>query len=118
MSLQLVGGTLTTEGVSRLTTEHIYFPVTTSDSLTGYSTFVAFMDSVDLRPTLSDWNPSSVVNNPDDVSNQAIRILIGPELSGVDLTPITSAEKTYHVFVKIETPNESIIRRAGVLKVR
>lgn len=119
MALETVGGPVSKTGMSRLTTEHVYFPITTDDDLTGFTVSLAFKDqSTALKPEIADWVVGTLVASPDDPVVQTIRILIGPDLTGHNLTPPTAESVTYAVWVKIETGSEIIVRPAGTLAIR
>lgn len=118
MSLETVGGPVSTEGLSRLTTEHIYFPITTVESLAGVTASVAFITTQDGEPLPADWVAASIVNLPySDPVTEAVRILVGPDLTGHDLTPASAADQIYYCWVKLETGSEIIVRTAGTLTV-
>lgn len=118
MALEVVGGFEAKDGISRLTTEYLYWPLTTDDDFSAATASAAFLETNTSKPGSADWVTAEVVTNPDDVTSQAVRLLVGPELTGYDLTPATSDTLTYYVWVKLATSTEVIVRRAGTLQVR
>ena len=114
MALEQVGGTEARSGISRLTTEYIYWPILSGDGLDGTNTSIGFAAGQG-EPTI--WNPAEVVPNPDDPAQNVIRLLVGPD-GGVDLSPDEGQSKTHRVWVKINFGAESIVRFIGTLVVR
>ena len=117
MALETVGGASPQDGISRLTTEYIYWKIVSDTDFVGAAVYVAFKEESGDKPSEQDWNSGDLLEHPDDPESDAIRILVGPD-GGVDLTPETSAPKTYRVWLRIDTQEENIIRSAGTLKVR
>lgn len=117
MALEVVGGTEEKSGISRLTTEYLYWPIVSDDDLSGAVASVAFKTGTG-KPAAGEFETAAVVPNPDDGTQDAVRCLVGPELTGVDLTPDTADSTTYRVWVKLETGSENIVRLAGNLVVR
>lgn len=116
MALEEIGGTETTSGISRLTTEYLFWLIESDEDFTNDTGSVAFMAGSDVKPTVTDWNPADIVPNPDDPAQLSVRLLVGPD-GGVDLTPETS-NTVYSVWVKVVTASETFVRRAGTLLVR
>ena len=117
MALKVIGGTEEKSGISRLTTEYIYWPIISDDDFLGTTASVAFKTGTG-KPAPGDFNSAEVVPNPDDPTGQAVRCLVGPELTGVDLSPATAEPATYRVWVRLATGSENIVRLAGNLVVR
>jgi hypothetical protein len=120
MSLQVVGGPAAKSGMSRLTTEHIYFPIKTDQSLDGVSVSLAFLPSSEAKPATEDWVSSDLVDTPGAPTDtpMSIRLLVGPELSAHTLTPASPSGQTYHCWAKLTTGSEVVVRRAGTLMIR
>jgi len=119
MALQIVGGKISKEGMSRLTTEYVYWPIVTDTTIDESVTAeLAFVDDSKIKPSTGDWTGAEIVVNPDDVQQNALRLLIGPEGGDKDLTPSTQGDMVYHVWVRISSGEERIVRRAGTLKIR
>lgn len=116
MALQEVGGTETTSGISRLTTEYLFWLVDSDEDFSTDAAQVAFMAGTDIKPAVNDWNPADIVPNPDNAAQTSVRLLVGPA-GGIDLTPETS-NTVYSVWIKITTASETFVRRAGTLLVR
>lgn len=116
MALQNIGGSTEKSGISRLTTEYIYWNITSEADLGSASAQVAF--TTEGKPAGGDWNSAEIVSTPGASEQNSVRILVGPDYDGVDLDPTTTEPQTYDVWVKIDTGSEAIVRRAGTLKVR
>lgn len=118
MPLQVVGGTTPKSGISRLTTEFLYWTLTTSIDLSDANAEIAFIDDEQTKPSSQDWYVADIMPTPGDEDTPAVRILVGPENGDADLTPPTSEQVVYYVWVKIIKDVETIVRRAGTLLVR
>jgi hypothetical protein len=118
MALQVVGGATTKTGISRLTTEYLYFGITSNNDMTNATAEVAFKVAGVGKPEASDWYPAEVVQTPGSLTQNSLRILVGPDGSAVNLTPPTSSEATYDVWARISRGVERIVRPMGTLKVR
>lgn len=118
MALEEIGGVEATSGISRLTTEYLYWHITSDDDFSLDTAEVAFMPSNTTKPAEIDWNPATIVANPDDATQDSVRLLVGPDTGGIDLSPETSSAVTYSVWVRITTASERFVRRAGTLLVR
>jgi hypothetical protein len=117
MALQQVGGTEQKSGVSRLTSEYLYWIITSDDDFSAATAEVAFLpNSADTKPEVGDWSVADIVANPDNSEQSAVRLLVGP--NGKDLTPQTTGPVTYRVWIKIDTQSEQFVRSAGTLLVR
>lgn len=116
MALQEVGGTESTSGISRLTTEYLFWLIDSDEDFTTDTAEVAFMAGSDIKPATEDWNAASIVPNPDNETQLSVRLLVGPS-GGVDLTPVEN-NTTYSVWIRITTASETFVRRAGTLLVR
>lgn len=119
MALQQVGGTEEKTGISRLTTEYLYWIIESSNSFTepADTPYIAFIDADGGKPQTSDWNQASFETSPDDPEKLSIRLLVGPE-GGKDLTPTGSLPLTYKVWARIDTASENFVRLVGNLTVR
>ena len=114
-----VGVSGSQSGMSRLTTEYVYWPFQGDNAIfTEADAQVSFRSSGDIKPGEEDWFEASIIEYPDDATLLAVRALIGPKNGGVDLTPDTAESVNYYVWVKIITSNEEIVRRAGTLMIR
>lgn len=116
MALQEVGGTEVTSGISRLTTEYLYWLITSDEDFSADTAEVAFMESNTVKPGIGDWNAADIVPNPDVPTQDSVRLLVGPS-GGVDLTP-PQDNTIYSVWIRITTVSETFVRRAGTLLVR
>jgi len=117
MALEEIGGVESTSGISRLTTEYLYWHITSDSSFSAATAEVAFMPQNTTKPQEVDWNTATMTTNPDNVSQESIQLLVGPQ-GGVDLTPGTENAVTYSVWVRLTTGTERFVRRAGTLLVR
>lgn len=117
MALEEIGGVETTSGISRLTTEYLYWHLTSDNDFSGDTASVAFMASGSTKPGGSDWTVADIVPNPDDSAQDSVRLLVGPD-GEKDLTPGGDSATTYNVWIKLTTVSETFVRRAGTLLVR
>ena len=117
MALETVGGTSPQDGISRLTTEYIYWKIVSDENFSSADAYVAFKEESGDKPSEQDWEAAEILEHPDDPENDAIRVLVGAD-GGVDLTPETASPQTYRVWLRIDTLEENIVRSAGTLKVR
>lgn len=117
MALEEIGGAEPTSGISRLTTEYLYWHMTTEQDFSGDTAEVAFMPQSTTKPGVSDWTAADIVTNPDDGAQNSVRLLVGPG-GAKDLTPVGDTAVTYSVWIRITTVSETFVRRAGTLLVR
>lgn len=118
MALEEIGGVETTSGISRLTTEFLFWHITSETDFSAATPEVAFMVNNTTKPTELDWNAATMVKNPDNIAQDSIRLLVGPGVGGVDLTPADTNAVTYSVWIRLTTVDEKFVRRAGTLLVR
>jgi len=102
MALQLV------EQISTLTTEYLFWVITSPDNLVGNTCEVAFVEGSE-TPSAGDWNNADVVEKTE---GQAARILVGPEGGELILSP-----GQYNVWIKITDNPEVPVRRVPTVLV-
>lgn len=117
MALQQIGGVEAKSGISRLTTEYLYWRIDTEDDFSNDTASVAFLPDAEGKPDAGDWSIAEIVVDPDDATYSAVRLLVGPD-GGENLTPVDTNSVTYRVWIKIETGTETFVRTAGTLLVR
>jgi hypothetical protein len=128
MALENIGGTEATSGISRKTTEYLYWVFTEAPDLAGTTTYVAFVEGQNDKPegiaastpaALGEWITAPVVENPDNAAQDALRLLVGPGPGAdITLTPGGTTPVTYRVWARIDIGDEQIVRRMGTLTVR
>ena len=101
--------------ISRLTTEYLFWDITTPNDLSSSTVELAFMDSPNNIPESSDWLSADLIDAP---AEPKIRKLVGPENDGHDLTPSSSNEEDYQVWAKVIDNPEVPVRRLGVVTVQ
>lgn len=105
-------------GISRLSTENLYWPIVSDEDFSDADAYVAFVVG-DEHPSPGDWVDASVVENPDDAEQQAVELLVGP--GGEDLSPDDQNMSVYSVWVRLDTgipTQQDFVRQAGRLAVR
>lgn len=107
-------------GISRLSTEYLYWPIVSDEDFSDANAYVAFVVGDEHpEPVESPWVPASIVENPDDAEQQAVELLVGPD--GEDLSPADQNMVVYRVWVRLDTGIETqqdFVRQAGRLAVR
>ena len=100
--------------ISRLSKEYLFFPVTTSDDLTGATAELAFMADATALPGVSDWVNADIIGDVN--SGYQLRVLIGPG-APVNLTPGDANPVSYQVWSKITDATEAPVRKPGVVTI-
>jgi hypothetical protein len=118
MALQVVGGAAAKTGISRLTTEYLYFGILSNNNFDGATVEVAFKVAGSGKPQSADWTQAEIVPTPGNASQNSIRVFVGPDGGGVDLTPSGDSEANYEIYARISRGAERIVRPLGTLRVR
>lgn len=139
MELEQVGGIKSKTGISRLTTEYLYWHIDSDYDFSSALAHIAFventrnsMPSLYKEPAVEEsgeesgesgeesdqWYEASIVQRPDGEDGWSVQALIGPA-GGIDLSPDGENPLVYKVWIRLETNDgQAFVRLAGSLAVR
>ncbi len=99
------------QGISKLTTEYLYWEIDTATNLDDVTSEVAFIDeSNGGEPLDEDWVTAELVDHPLDPDHKAVRLLVGP-WDGSNGSPYELESGDYTVWIRLTTDTERIVRR-------